>query len=130
MAQAPQRVKRTPISRQRHILTWTNRDPAFVYRFFNDTGDRIEQAKAAGYEFVEKGSGESAEKRVATASSVDSREYRSVGNGIKAFLMRIPKEWYDEDQEAQLVNVRQQLKDLGHDSATRITNSYGNIKLS
>jgi hypothetical protein len=122
------RATRTPISRQRHILTYSEKDPAYVYRFFNDQGDRIQQALAAGYEFIEKGKGEVGEKRVGTASSVGSHESRPVGGGAVAVLMRIKKEWYDEDQEANLVQVRQQLADLGHISG--VNNQYGGIKIS
>ena len=41
------RVTRTPIS-GRNVLTVQGKEPGYVYRIVNDSGDRIAQFQAAG----------------------------------------------------------------------------------
>ena len=91
------RVTRVPVS-QRNILTVKGKDPNFVYRVVNDQDDRIAQFIEGGYELVDNDSADVGDKRVSQGTSVGSKKIFSVGQGTKAFLMRIPKEYYDEDQ--------------------------------
>jgi hypothetical protein len=98
------RPKRTPIA-SRNILTITGKDPDKVYRIVNDTGDRIEAFKEAGYELVPAKDVRVGDKRVNSSTPEGSYAQVSVGGGQKAFVMAIPKEWYDEDQQAKQANV-------------------------
>ena len=54
MANTPkvQRPRRTSINGVRNVLSVTGTEPGFVYRFVNDTGDRVAQFQEAGYEIV------------------------------------------------------------------------------
>ena len=99
------RPQRTPIN-GRNILTVTGKDPAYVYRVVNNVGDRVEQFKAAGYELVPATDVKVGERRVDSASPEGSYAQVSVdAAGTKAFIMRIPKEWHDEDQKAKQKQV-------------------------
>jgi hypothetical protein len=98
------RPKRTPIA-QRNILTIAGKDPSKVYRIVNDHGDRIEAFKDAGYELVPAKDLRVGDKRVNSASPEGSFAQVSVGGGQKAFVMAIPKEWYDEDQEVKQAQI-------------------------
>ena len=64
--------------------------PDYVYRVFNDNWrrepNRILRAKNAGYEVVEG----------CDSLPVGTNED---GSAVKGVLMRIPKEWYEEDQK-------------------------------
>lgn len=120
------RPQRTPVS-QRNILTVKGKDPAYVYRIVNDTDDRIAQYKEAGYEIEQESAVSVGDKRVNAASSVGSGKQISVGQGTKAFVMKIPREWYDEDQAAKLARV------AAVEQATRekaLDGTYGELKLS
>jgi hypothetical protein len=90
------RPTRTPLG-ARNRLTFDNRDPAYVYRVINDVDDRIERAKAAGYEHVDS-DGSLGDERAGEAKKLTRRVKKPVGNGINGYLMRIKREWYDEDQ--------------------------------
>lgn len=98
------RAKRTPIN-GRNVLTVTGKDPAYVYRIVNDAGDRIAAFKDAGYELVDSKSVRIGDRRLDTPTAEGSKAQVSVGGGQKAFVMRIPKEWYEEDQKAKQVHV-------------------------
>jgi hypothetical protein len=100
-----ERPKRTPIN-GRNILTVSGKDPAYVYRIVNDVGDRIEMFKGAGYELVDDAEVQVGDRRVNKASAQGSKAQVTVdGIGTKAFVMRIPKEWYHEDQQAKQKQV-------------------------
>ena len=103
-ASASARPKRTPIS-GRNILTVKGKEPGYEYRVVNDTGDRIEMFKDAGWELVDSKSVTVGDRRVDRTTSEGSYAQVSVGGGTKAFVMRIPKEFYDEDQKAKQAQV-------------------------
>ena len=104
MAEPTKRPKRTPLG-ARNILTYEGKqDPGFVYRFINDKEGRLKRAQEAGYEFV-MGDEKIGDKRVAEGTAIDSRISKPVGNGTTGFLMRIPKEYYQEDQDAKQASV-------------------------
>ena len=88
-------------------LTVNREIPGYHMHIFNDTAGRIEEALSTGYEFV------SPDEIGGTASGVVSRNTdlgdkvrflvgaAEGGGGLYAYLMKIPQEWYDEDQAEQ-----------------------------
>jgi hypothetical protein len=98
------RVRRTPVG-VRNVLTVQGKDPNYVYRIVNDTGDRVEQFKAGGYETVSASEVQIGDRRVNAATPEGSIAQCSVGGGVKGVVMRIPKEWYEEDQLAKQKQV-------------------------
>jgi len=118
------RVSRTPVG-QRNILTVKGKDPNYVYRVVNDKDDRIEQFKEAGYELVADEAVKVGDKRVNAATSIGSHKQLSVGQGTKAVVMRIRRDWYEEDQAAKLSHV------AAVEDATRkkaLDGTYGELK--
>lgn len=101
------RVTRVPVS-QRNVLTVKGKDPNYVYRVVNDTDDRIAQFIEGGYELVDKEDTEVGDKRASAGTAVGSKQQVSVGQGVKAYVMRIKKEWYDEDQARKQAFVNRQ----------------------
>jgi len=103
-AQAATRAKRIPVGGPRDILTVANKDPNFVYRWVNDVAGRIQKFKEGGYEVVTQDL-EVGQAAVDRGSKLGSAITKSVGGQVTAVLMRIPKEWYDEDQAAKMAEV-------------------------
>ena len=100
------RPTRTPVG-QRQILNVRGKDPNFVYRIVNDVGDRLGQFIEGGWELVTAESVKIGDKRVDIATAQGTNASVTVDKtGQKAFVMRIPKEYYDEDQEAKQVQLR------------------------
>lgn len=120
---APGRVKRTPLT-VRNRLSVKNKEPGYVYRIVNDVDDRIEQLQAAGYEIDTANAGKVGDKRVDAAAGLGSVPSFSVGQGTKAVVMRIKQEWYDEDQQAKLGQVRATEETMHKDSKA----DYGSIQ--
>jgi hypothetical protein len=120
------RVRRTPVG-VRNVLTVGGKDPAYEYRIVNDTGDRVEQFRAAGYEVVSAKDVTVGDRRVNAASAEGSAASVSVGAGVKGVVMRINKEWYAEDQARKQADVAQT------EAATKadaLNGTYGKLDIS
>lgn len=129
IAKAPSgRVTRIPVS-QRNILTVKGKDPNYEYRIVNDTEDRITQFQDAGYVIDENDSVDVGDKRLSTGSgsAPGSKKMFSVGNGTKAFVMKIKKEWYDEDQAAKQIKVDLQESTIKEKA---LSGNYGKLDIT
>ena len=107
-AQKKGRTERVPFGANRQRLSVREKDPNYVYRWVNATEDRLERAQAGGYVFVEKdelteklGEGQIHQEN----TDLNSRVSKIVSKGetapIRAYLMKIKKSWYEQDQKAK-----------------------------
>lgn len=108
------RTKRTPIGTKSRLAVY-NKDPNYEYRFVNDVRDRVAIFQENGWEPVPASENQVGDKRVENPSTMGSVASVMVGvtghsDAGKAVLMRIPKDWYAEDQAAKaaLVDAREQ----------------------
>lgn len=99
------RVKRSPLQGKQPLAV-RGKEPGFHHRIVNDRDDRIADFIDAGYEVVVNKDVTIGDKRVDRPSEEGSVKRISVGQGDKAVLMRIPQEWYDEDQAAKQVHLK------------------------
>ena len=120
------RVKRTPIV-GRNRISVKNKDDNFVYRIVNDVDDRIDAFKENGWEPVLAKDTQVGDKRVEGSGPSGSVAEISVGGGTKAVVMRIKREWYEEDQAAKAAHI-DALEQSMKDDALRGT--YGKLDLS
>lgn len=125
------RVKRQPVG-MRNRLSVAGKDPNYEYRFVNDVGDRVNQFMEAGYEFVEKSTHRVGDSRVDIASPEGTQAMVSVGvtpkgDSQKAYLMRIKKDWYKEDQKAKMEKVMELENQI---KKPKIDGSYGKVEIS
>ena len=98
---ASARPKRTPLN-SRNRLSLKNQEAGYSYRIVNDEDDRVSRFQEAGWELCSQETvGAIGDRRVDNASSLGSTAHFSVGKGTKAVLMRIPEDWYKEDQEVK-----------------------------
>jgi hypothetical protein len=98
------RVRRSPLARK-NILTVSGKDPAFHYRIVNDTEDRVAELTEQGYEPELASKVQVGDKRVSKATPEGSIMSMSVGSGRKAIVMKIRKDWYEEDQQIKQEHV-------------------------
>lgn len=97
---ATSRPQRTPVGGSRNRLSVTNKDPDFEYRWVNDEDDRIQELQERGYEICQLSDHKLSYKaRVDIATPTDNM--LSVGGGMKSVLMKIRKDWHQEDQAAK-----------------------------
>ena len=106
------KARRTGISTTRNVLTVEGKDPGFEYRIVNDTGDRITQFEERGYEIVSDSNIRVGDRRIANPTKEGSPIQISVGGGQKAFLMRLKKEFYEEDRKAKDALIDEQEKGM------------------
>lgn len=119
------RVRRSPVE-GRNKLKILGLDPNYVYRVVNDLDDRVNSLLDRGYEFELDPNVRAGDSYIDENSRLGKVRLISVGGGIKAVLMRIRKDWYDEDQEAKYDYVNKT------EQAMRPTadGQYGKIELT
>lgn len=126
---APERKKRVPVSGTgRNILTVENLDPAYHYRWVNDKDGRIDQFLAGWWEFV-RHDVDVGDRSSEKADSPDSMVTHKVGNGVTAYLMRIKKEYFEEDKAAKAKHVEQIEESMFRNMNDEDEGSYGKVIL-
>ena len=104
-----------------------DKDPNFVYRFVNDTGSRIANFQAAGYEFVEDKDLVVGDSRVFDPSDIGSGKKVTSNDGTVSFLMRTKKEYYDEDQAAKAAQIDETEQAMKQEASKGM---YGKLNIS
>lgn len=99
----PTRKERIPVNSTRDILTVANKDPNYEYRWVLDVPGRIVKFQDGGWEVVTEDL-KVGDKAVDSNTKVGSAITKRTGVSMLV-LMRIPKEWYDEDQAAKQAGV-------------------------
>jgi hypothetical protein len=124
-----ERPKRVPVT-GRSRLNVRNKEPGYSYRIVNvnleSDPNRVQDLIDRGYEIVPASkAGPVGDSKVDNPSALGSAGQISVGQGTKAVVMRIRKDWYDEDQAAKQAEVdatEQRAKSSGAD--------YGDVKIT
>jgi hypothetical protein len=117
------RVKRTPLT-VRNRLSLKEKDANYHYRIVNDIDGRIDQFLENGWEVVKDA--KVGDKRVENTTGVGSVPTVSVGQGIKGVVLRIKKEWYEEDQLSKMQEVDATEETMRQDA--RRAADYGSLK--
>lgn len=111
-----ERKKRVPLGMTRLKLQFPNRR-GFVRRIINEIPGRLEAALEGGWQYVTTGTldiestdGKEPLEAVNVREGVDSRVSRVVGRNVdgsalRGYLMEIPEETYNADQEAKQSTV-------------------------
>lgn len=120
--------RRMNVNGTRNVLTVTGKDPAYEYRVVNDDGDRISQFEEMGYEIVKDQNIRVGDRRINNPTKEGSPIQASVGGGMKAYVMRIKRDWYEEDQAAKAAKIDETEKGMVREA--REKSDYGKITLS
>lgn len=102
------------------------KDQNFHYRFVNDTGSRIANFQAAGYEIVKDDELVVGDSRVFDPSDLGSAKKVTSNDGTVSYLMRIKKEWYNEDQATKAEHIKETERAM----KTQSSSDYGSLKLT
>lgn len=120
------KLKRTPLHKKNRIGL-TKIDENYHYRLVNDEGDNLESFLDAGYEFVED-LARGGVKDAADSSQLGKYACQNVGNGVKAYYMRVPNEIYAKDQQEKQAEIDEVEKLIGLDRIPERVRR-GNIKI-
>lgn len=101
------RKKRVPLGVPRAKMTVSDTPPDKVRRWVNDHPGRIQRAQSGGYEFVRDDSVSVGDNVEDGNTDMGSRISMVVGkdeagNPLRAYLMEIDKDLYEEDQQEKL----------------------------
>lgn len=110
------RRPRIPMGVPRSKLSVQGMEEGYVYRWFNDHGGRIQQATQAGYEFAKDvTAGDTGERNSDIGSKVSQLVgAKEDGSPLRAYLMRIKREWYLEDQTAKQADINETDESIRH----------------
>jgi len=128
MARPSKRPNRIPVSGKRDILTVEGKDPNYKYTWVNDTNGMVQRFKQGGYEVVEHDvmvGQNQADHSNPTSKAVSM----NVGQGVTAYLMRIPKEWHDEDMKAKQDRIDRSEADLKRTLNSGKDGTYGKVTI-
>ena len=121
------RVARKPLTQRGPQAIAGEKNPEFEYRFVNDTGSRIQNFKAAGYEFVTGDDLIVGDNRVSDATDLGSAKRVISNDGTTSYLMRIKKEYYEEDQASKAAAIKEQEAAMKQEASTGM---YGKLNIS
>lgn len=128
IAKAPSGRARRPSLTPKGRMYVAGKDPDYEYRFVNNVDGKVEQRAEDGWEVVTKAElKQVGDKRVDSPSSEGASQEVYVGHGHKAVLMKLRKDWYEEDQAAKQVAVDQR------ENATKqeaLDGHYGKLTIS
>ena len=122
------RVQRKPLHQQGPLSISGEKDPNFHYRVVNDIGSRIHAFQQAGYELVTDDNLVIGDSRVSDAADLGSTKRILSKDGTVSYLMRIKKEWFDEDQKAK--NARLDELDTAMKQDVSKSADYGKVSIS
>jgi hypothetical protein len=123
-----QERKRVPL-RTRNILTAPKR-PGFVRRIVNDKGDRVQRFKDAGYSIVEEET-QVGDPKIGRATQLGGDVRLHVGGGMRAVLMEIPEEFYNEDFKAAQDKISQVENEIRRSERSKSSDGLtGNVEIS
>lgn len=120
---------RIPVSGNRDILTARGKEPGWVYRWVNDTNNRILTFKDGGFEHTKPEDIDVGSIGIDNPSIVGGIVSKAVGLGVTAYLMRIKQEFYDEDQEAKALKVDRTEQAL-NEKLRELSGRYGGIEIN
>ena len=124
---AKRRKRRTSVNGKRNVLNVQGKDPKFEYRIINDVGDRIAMFEDNGWEVVTDTEIKIGERRIANPTSKGTVVSVSIGQGLTGVLMRIPKEYYEEDQKDKAASIAEMEK--GIKERAKADSFYGKLDI-
>jgi hypothetical protein len=101
----------------------------FMYRWVNDTNDRLVMFLEGGWEFVDKQGKAAGDVDVESARGTGSSLKRGMGRGVVAYLMRIPMEIWLEDQAKKDLEIIDVLEDSIKGKGKNKSSDYGSVKI-
>lgn len=96
VAPLKERMKRVPIGTRKNLVTAEEDDFNYRYRWVRDKDARLQSFLDAGYDFVSQG--QSGEGGLVPANMDTRTSAPSKDSSDRLYKMRIPKEFYEEDQ--------------------------------
>ena len=118
-----ERPKRSSTNGRQDVLTVEGKDPNMEYRIVNDTPGRVAKLRNMGWEIDED-----AVLISAMDDTSESNNRKHVGDGTKAVVMSMPKDWYEAYQKEKQV-AADRLEKTAQKVPDNIKGGYGGVKI-
>ena len=124
------KVDRIPVSGGRKKLTIEGKDPNYHYCVITDREGNIDKFIRGGYEVCKRSELDSIGLRtVNKTDSVDDVARIPVGLGDDGIVMKIKREWYEEDQAAKQVRNKEQTESMFQNLNSGKDGTYGKVEV-
>lgn len=120
------RKTRTPISGVRTRLNVRGKEDGYEYYIVNDTDDRVQRFQEGGWEVVSDKDVSIGERRVSVPTAEGSAKTVSVGGGVTGVLMKIKREYWEEDQARKHGVAQETVNETLRDAEK--ASDYGTVK--
>lgn len=100
----------------------------YAYRWVNDVEDRLHIFLQGGWEFVDQNGNPVGDGGVDNSAGTSSKFTKGVGRGTTAYLMRIPKDLWLEDQAQKEAEIKE--KEQGMKQSIRSAGDYGKVEIT
>lgn len=122
------RPKRIPVG-ARPALAVVGKDPNFEYRWVNDVEGRISMFQEGGWKLCTNDEVDVGNFRAESETPEGSLASKVVNptDGTKAYVMKIPKEWFLEDQRNHDAKLSQDERDFFAPNTS--DGEYGSVKI-
>lgn len=126
------RPRRSFINDTKDIMTVKGKDDNYVYRWVNDERGRVQRMIEAGYDVVQDEDVKVGDDNVLTTTGNSTSMTVNSVHGTQGILMRIRKEFYEEDRAAQARKIDRSEEALFRDEkqAEGRYGEFGKEKLS
>lgn len=101
--------------------------PGYQLRLVNDVNGRVEELMDRGYEPVSREEATIGANRANIGSPEGTINRVDVGLGVKAVLMKIPQEFYDEDQRDKAGEIDRREEALKNPA---LEGGYGSVSIT
>lgn len=121
------RPKRIAVG-MRPKLALIGKNPNYEYRYVNDVPGRVAMFKHSGWELCTNEEVDTGNFRVDEASELGSLAYAVVdsGTGMKAYVMKLHKDWYNAFMDEHEEEVRATEESI---QPSRDDGAYGSVKI-
>ena len=100
----------------------------YMYRWVNDEEGRLSIFQQAWWEFVDQNGQPVGDADVNGSAGTSSKFTKGVGNGVIAYLMRIPKDLWLEDQGIKERDLKEREAEMKRN--VRSIGDYGKVEIS
>lgn len=125
---AAKRKKRKTVGDSQNILTVDDKEDGYVYRWVNDTDNRIASLSGRGWENVNHDV-TVGDNKADTHTNIGDVVSKGVGKGTTAYLMRIEKELYDEDKAGSQKQLDERDRAMKAQLNSGADGSYGKVEI-
>lgn len=123
----PVRVPVSEANRNKLVVAGLDQEN-YEHRWVNDVEGRLPMFLQGGWEFVDQNGNPVGDGGVDNSTGTSSRFSKGVGRGVTAYLMRIPKDLYLEDQARKEQDIKE--KEAAMKQTIRSAGDYGKVEIS